>query len=165
MRSGGGKQKGNDFERDVCRRLSLWASDGKHVDLFWRSAMSGGRATARNRERINVRQAGDICAVAPDGHPFTNQYYVECKAYRNLQIDRFIILGTGTLMKFWRKTKLCARKYGRRPMLIAKQNGFPPIMVTGQPHFSPRILVTCHRAHIYLLDEALKEDGSYDRSL
>jgi len=45
MRKGGGKAKGASFERDICRRLSLWVSAGKQEDVFWRSAMSGGRST------------------------------------------------------------------------------------------------------------------------
>lgn len=28
------KAKGASFERDVCKKLSLWVSDGKREDLY-----------------------------------------------------------------------------------------------------------------------------------
>ena len=45
MRKGGGKAKGSSFERLICKELSLWITGGEHQDVFWRSAMSGGRST------------------------------------------------------------------------------------------------------------------------
>lgn len=162
MKAGGGKAKGSAFEREVCRRLSLWVSNGHKEDLFWRSAMSGGRATVQRRKGVDVRQAGDITAVAPEGHVLTDKYYIECKAYRSLAFDRFIFLGQGTLMKFWRVAVKEARKYHRRPMIICKQNGFPIVMVCGfkwklEPvasYYSPGGGV----AHFYFFDDVLGED-------
>ena len=36
--------KGSEFEREMCKCLSLWWTDSKRDDVFWRSAQSGGRA-------------------------------------------------------------------------------------------------------------------------
>jgi len=46
MRKGGGKSKGNQFERDQARLISLWLSNGEDPDLLWRSSSSGGRASS-----------------------------------------------------------------------------------------------------------------------
>lgn len=132
MIPGGGKAKGAGFERDVCKRLSLWVSGGTKEDCFWRSAMSGGRATVGARKGKDLaRQAGDITAVAPEGHSLTDRYYVECKHVRNLQIDRFIVTGTGNLAKFWATAQKEADRYGRVPMIIARQNMLPTILLVG----------------------------------
>lgn len=121
MRKGGGKQKGAAFEREICKALSLWVTNGKRGDVFWRSAMSGGRATMFS----DVRQCGDVCAVAPEGAPFTARYFIECKAYKDLQIARWLITGTGYLAEFWRETREQARIHQREPLLIFRQNGLP----------------------------------------
>ena len=57
MRKGGGKEKGSSFERLVCKRMSMWLSKGERDDLFWRSAMSGGRATVQLRDDIVDRKS------------------------------------------------------------------------------------------------------------
>lgn len=132
MRPGGGKAKGSDFERSVCKDLSLWVSDGKHVDLFWRSAMSGGRATV---SRGLVRQAGDICAVAEEGHWLTNLFYIECKAYSDLTITSFLLRDSGTLKGFWEKACAESEKYRRTPIMICRQNLFPAFIMA--PYRSP----------------------------
>lgn len=147
MKPGGGKAKGSAFERDICRRLSLWVSNGQHVDLFWRSAMSGGRATVQRKKGVSIRQSGDITAVAPEGHALTDRFYIECKSYRALQIDRFIFLGQGTLGRFWKETAKQARQYGRKPMLIFKQNGFPVLVLT-----KPRALGDYSISHLLTED-------------
>jgi hypothetical protein len=123
MRPGGGKIKGGAFEREVCEKLSLWVSAGKYHDLFWRSAMSGGRATVGRRAGKSVsRQAGDISAVAPEGHALTNLFFIECKSYKELNVRGFVLDNKGTLANFWQETVEQARQHGRAPVLIGKEN-------------------------------------------
>lgn len=133
MRAGGGKQKGSAFERDVCKKLSEWITYGKRTDVFWRTAMSGGRATVASKRGIDVRQAGDICAVAPEGFGFADRYYVECKFYKDLGIESFLFKNKGTLAGFWAKAIKESVKLKKRPMLIAKQNGLPPFVMMTEP--------------------------------
>lgn len=135
MRPGGGKHKGSRFERAVCEHLSLWITHGKKKDCFWRSSMSGGRATIIHRKGGSNRQAGDITAVAPEGHALTDEYFIENKHVRDLAIASFIIKGTGLLATFWRKACAEARKHNRRPMLIAKQNNMPTIVLVSATNF------------------------------
>lgn len=128
-KAGSGKRKGSSFERSVCKHLSLWVTQGKREDVFWRSAMSGGRATVAKKAGRDVRQAGDICAVAPEGHKLTDKYYIECKFYRNLRITNFILDGEGKLARFWEEAVEQAKAHNREPILIAKENGREPIVL------------------------------------
>lgn len=131
MKKGGGKAKGAQFEREVAVALSLWASHGEREDLFWRSAMSGGRATVAHKKGKHLAaQSGDLCAVHPLGQPFIDKFYVELKHYKDLQYHG-LITGTGTFVGFWESTVKQAAIYNKHPMLIAKQNRLP--IVVGMP--------------------------------
>ena len=80
MRKGGGKEKGSAYERAICKRLSLYVSKGKRDDLFWRSAMSGGRATLQAKKGKKAQaQAGDITSIAAEGNKLTSTFMIECK--------------------------------------------------------------------------------------
>lgn len=156
MKPGAGKRKGSGFEREVCKKLSLWITNGKRTDCLWRSAMSGGRATVQGRKGVDIRQAGDICSVSPEGHRLTDYFYMETKFHRVLQIDRFIILGTGKLAKFWQETIKQARKYERQPMLIAKQNGLPVLLIMQVAAGVQCITMMPRRGNLYLFDNLLR---------
>src|ERR1700744_1950380 len=101
MRNGGSKQKGSTFERAICKDLSLFVSNGLKEDCFWRSAMSGGRATLSHRKTGEAsRVAGDICATSPEGHLLTDYYYFELKHYKDLKLSSFLFQ-TGPLFTIW----------------------------------------------------------------
>lgn len=134
MRAGGGKRKGSKFERSICRELSRWITKGVREDVFWRSSISGGRATVALRKGIKVRQAGDICAVAEEGNAFCDQWFIECKHLKSLKLDSFLIQNTGRLAKIWKKVLKQAKEHNRDPMLIAQQNGWPPLVITRHHH-------------------------------
>jgi hypothetical protein len=125
MKQGGGKGKGGEFERRICVELSKWITKGEKIDCLWRSAMSGGRATVK---RGQVRQAGDITAVAPEGHALTEKFYVECKAYKTLTLD-CLVTGKGTLIDFWKIAVREAKSHNKLPMLIFKRNHWPIVVI------------------------------------
>lgn len=127
MKKGGGKGKGSGFEREICVALSKWITDGVHIDCLWRSAMSGGRATVK---KGLVRQSGDITAVAPEGHVLTDKFYIECKAYKDIDLN-CLVTGKGTLLNFWMIASREAVKYNKLPMLIFKRNHWPIIALLG----------------------------------
>lgn len=91
--------------------------------------MSGGRATVAKKKGIDIRQAGDITCVAPEGHALTDLFFLECKFYRDLQIDSFILDNKGKLAEFWRIAVREAERHERRPMLIAKENRREPLII------------------------------------
>ena len=129
-RAGGGKSKGSSFEREVCKALSLWVSNGKNEDLFWRSAMSGGRATVgRKAGKSHKAHAGDISCTHARGHVLTDYWCIECKFYKDLNIDLFMFGKGGNLDRFWKQAWDAAHENEKVPMLIAKQNFKPTIVV------------------------------------
>lgn len=152
----GSKQKGASFERDICRALSLWITKGDKSDLFWRSAMSGGRATLYD----DVRQGGDIAPVAREGIPFMDHYYVECKFYKDLDFAAFLLEDKGVLSKFWKTAKIEARRLRRQPLLIAKQNMRAAVCLTSinDNHFrhGGEMRIYVRDAYFCLLDDFLK---------
>lgn len=130
MRPGGGKQKGAAFERDTCVMLSQWVSHGRREDLFWRTAMSGGRATVAGKRGANLAaQAGDISAVHKMGHVLTADFYFELKHVKDLGLDTFIVKGTGPLAKYWTLACQEASKYTKQPVLIVRQNRLPTLLI------------------------------------
>jgi len=72
--------KGQQFERDLCRQLSLWWSDGTNDDWFWRSSQSGGRATQRAKKgQKTANAAGDIAAMTKEGQVLLDYICIEAK--------------------------------------------------------------------------------------
>jgi hypothetical protein len=119
------KQKGSAFEREIIKKLSLWVSEGKSDDLFWRSAMSGGRATVRSKKGQETASGhGDITAVRPEGNKLTDRYVIECKHYKSIGLDKYVY-GQGPLVEIWEKLR---KGHDKKPMLIFKENR-KPIMV------------------------------------
>ena len=75
-----GKSKGNAFERQFCKDLSLWWSDYHQDDVFWRSQTSGARSTIRCRQGLETRgQAGDVAATDSRGELLTKIICFELK--------------------------------------------------------------------------------------
>ncbi|KON32543.1 hypothetical protein AC477_02845 [miscellaneous Crenarchaeota group-1 archaeon SG8-32-1] len=72
--------KGSVYEREICKKLSLWWTDGVRDDIYWRTASSGGRATARKKMgKSTVGQYGDVQATDPIGKPLTDLCTIEIK--------------------------------------------------------------------------------------
>ena len=118
-----GHAKGAEFERQVCKSLSLWISGEERDDLFWRTAMSGGRATiGRKAGKMRSAQSGDISAIHPLGAPLVAQFIVECKFYASLDLESFVFRSCGKLWGFWERLKKDSASESKSPMLIAKQN-------------------------------------------
>jgi len=124
------KAKGSAFERHCCKSLSLWISHGARDDLFWRSAMSGGRASVQFKKgKPNRTQTGDITAIDPLGDPLTSRFLIECKFYADLKLSAlYTDAEKAGLAGFWRKCEQQARQHSKFPMLIAKQNRTPTLI-------------------------------------
>jgi hypothetical protein len=124
------KNKGSAFERLVCKQLSLWVSGGRKEDLFWRAALSGGRATLAMRQgKAAHRVSGDIAAVQPEGHVLTDAYHIECKHLHDVGFGQFFVRGTGPLAKIWADCRKHAAHHAKLPMLIVRQNLFPTVVI------------------------------------
>lgn len=109
--NGKGKGKGSAYEREKCRELSLWITEGQRDDLFWRSPTSGGRATSRAKKGLNTYGCyGDILCVDPDGLwliPTTITVEIK-KGYTTKLLFSDLIERPGAeslIHKFWQKIK------------------------------------------------------------
>lgn len=158
-----GAGKGASFERKICKALSLWVSGGKRTDIFWRTAMSGGRATFHRRQGVDIRQTGDICSVSPEGRILTDKWVIECKHHRTLEFTSFLFSGhterPGRLTRFWEAVQKEAEACGRKPMLIACQNFFPILVITHigalEEYTSPQLTSDARQCHISLFSDMI----------
>src|SRR5215831_8969133 len=116
MKTGGGALKGAAWERKCCKGLSRWTTDGKRDDIYWRTAMSGGRATFQlKQDIINRAQAGDMTAISPEGFALAERCLFEMKHYKDLNFTALLTNGTGLLAGFWRTTQNTAARLGKIP--------------------------------------------------
>lgn len=83
------KDKGNDFERAICKELSLWWTGQERDDVFYRTSNSGGRATVRAKKgQSTFNHYGDVSASDPIGEPFLKLFRLELKrGYNHLSIQ------------------------------------------------------------------------------
>jgi hypothetical protein len=99
--------KGSAFEREICKKLSLWWTNNKTDDVFWRASNSGGRAKFRGRKGQSTHgQHGDIAAVDPIGEPLINLFTIELKrGYSSVTpfdlLDRSSRASTQMFEKWW----------------------------------------------------------------
>lgn len=86
------KNKGPQFERDFCKKLSLWWTEGKRDDVFWRTSGSGARAKTRSKSgQETFGQYGDVQAIDPIGQPLMDICTIELKrGYNNETLSDFI---------------------------------------------------------------------------
>lgn len=132
MRPGGGKSKGAQFEREVCVILSKWVSSGQKEDVYWRSAMSGGRATVGFKSgKKHSSQVGDISCIAPIGNKFHDTFAIECKNYADLNFLG-LLTGKGKLVDFWDEIGSQAMTHSKYPFLVAKQNRMKTMVCLGR---------------------------------
>lgn len=152
-----GKAKGNQFERDQCRRLSTWISNGTRDDLLWRSNSSGGQFTQLNKRKTKEvfyectcddsngcvcvdekgrpyqpkfeSQAGDIVSIDPLSKPFMDLFTVELKTYNSLELQGLLYLGKYKITAFWKVHVALAKKVQKIPMLIGKELRKPVLIL------------------------------------
>lgn len=126
MRAGGGKQKGAQFERDVCEALSRWIDPGGTDTHYWRSAMSGGRATVRGRiGKKTESQSSDLSAITEKGMLLLKKFSIECKFVADLELVTAMVSARGKMAGFWEQVLNDARDHRKAPMMVAKQNMWP----------------------------------------
>lgn len=73
-------KKGGKFEKEFCKELSLWWTDGKRDDIFYSTSGSGGRATMRLKRGLCTENAsGDVCSLSEIGFPYIHYFLTEIK--------------------------------------------------------------------------------------
>jgi len=83
--------KGSNFEREICKKISLWWTDGDNDGVFWRTSGSGARASVRSKKGLNTMGHGDVQATDPIGQPLIDLCSIELKrGYNKAIINDFI---------------------------------------------------------------------------
>ncbi len=130
MRKGGGNPKGGAFERKMAVQLSEWMSEGEHKDWFWRTAMSGGRATVFAKKGISLKnQVGDICAIDENSFKFSKTFMIECKNYKDVGLKNLITGTENKIVEWWDKLEDDSSFVGKVPLLVFKQSRMPVLVM------------------------------------
>lgn len=123
---GMGKVKGNSYERECAKRLSLWLTDGKHDDRVWRSASSGGMATRRDDAGKDPgAHVGDLVPSGELNSQFFEMFCVECKRPAKIDWDRYFKYqktATPNIQTYWQQAIRQAASVGKIPMLMIRCN-------------------------------------------
>jgi len=138
-----GAGKGSAYERELAKELSLWWSDDRRDDLFWRSSQSGGRATQRAKSgKTTVNACGDLAAQDAEGQKFLDLFTIEIKrGYGTYTVSDIIEGGKNGMNLFVAQAAKAASLAGTPYwLLIHKRDRRPAICLTNGvlPYFVPR---------------------------
>lgn len=128
MKQGQGKNKGSNFERLLCRKLTKWITGKERPEIFWRTASSGGKATQDQKTGVDCTMDGDIMAISNRGQWFTDYFFVECKFYKDFDLLN-MLKEKGLIFRWWEKLENSAWKTGKEPILILKKNRYSPLIM------------------------------------
>lgn len=148
LASGWDVAKGGDYEREVCKDISLWWSGGENQDVFWRSQNSGGRATTRMKAGGTLLgQEGDIAAVDPSGRALLQVTAIELKrGYNESHPWNTVDKGNHLQQQGWEGMVEQAQAAGRNSgayawMLIHRRDNRKPCVYI--PHYFYKALRAC----------------------
>ncbi len=115
MKPGAGKRKGSQWERDFCKMLSLWWTDGADKDVFWRTSGSGCRHGIRE-------ECGDVSALKPSGVLLMNAVMIELKCWNEDDLLLDVIRGAkkSKLREAWCKCSNEALAHHKFPFMVVK---------------------------------------------
>lgn len=128
------KRKGNAFEWDTCRRLSLWVTDGQDKTQLMPSRGSGGWEGKRHGD-APWRHVGDIAPNGPRGEAFRRRFAVECKHRKGIDLWHLWTQAPGENIRgWWRKLReeIAEAETGEfdiYPMLVVRSQNRPVICV------------------------------------
>jgi|GEM_PF-1853170 len=127
-----GKRKGNNYERDISKALSLWVSLGSRDDIFWRSQNSGARHTTRNKKHMTLEgQSGDIAATCSGpSEAFIKIFCVEIKRYKDINLWGIIKQTKKGILTFWKQAESKAKEVNKVPVLIVKEDFKPALLIS-----------------------------------
>ena len=130
-RKGTGKNKGNAFERQISKELSLWISGGERDDIFWRSDSSGARFTQRMiNNKMTENAVGDISYRDEQGKILLNRYIIELKrGYNDVKLLSIIWKDDDILHNWIRKLEVEMKNSGKKEFLLIWKQDRKPIVV------------------------------------
>lgn len=118
MRTGGGKSKGDAFERKIARDIGIWFCGDK--DAFWRTSGSGARA---HRDDIHPGDIGPVKNI-PSRFPFC----IECRNREAWSLDQLMKAPQPILLRWMvENAEVAGEDY--LSLIIAKKNFYPPLAI------------------------------------
>lgn len=164
-------RKGSAWEREFCKKLSLWYSGGESDSVFWRTPGSGARATTRTKKgTATVNHYGDIMAVEESGRQFLKIFTIECKrGYSKDSIQDLIDNKNEGRYKQWidKISKESKEANSTTWMLIVKRNRRDPIVILEKIYplfylssFTNQISINDNLI-VVTLDEFFQADANY----
>lgn len=128
------KQIGNNYEREVAKKLSLWLTEGLSDDVCWRDLGSGNRATIRiNKNKETIRQ-GDFVPVDLNYKWFFDLFNVDSKSYKawNPIFINEKNMKSNSILNQW--VKVCKDSKNKLPFMICKirDNITPEFVIVNQ---------------------------------
>lgn len=148
-RKGKGKTIGNNFQWEVCKKLSLSVSNKD--DIFQPTPSSGARGTRRKKtQETQATQHGDITYENPIGKPLIDIWSIETKTgYGKVRETKKGITKTNWCMldciegdsenpiflDFWLQTLEDAEASNREPILIFRRPSKQPCIVIRYGYF------------------------------
>jgi len=124
------KKKGGNYERDVARILSVWATSSEENLVYWRQISSGSVSTVAKRNNKNASGLdGDFICIAEDTHPkfkvlkqFLQVFFVDSKCLGNVHLCMINSKNqkSNQLLNEIKKVFSEAKRSNKLPMLICK---------------------------------------------
>jgi len=141
--------KGGDFEREICKFLTVWCGGDPKQPYFWRQPASGAMLTRND----DLNMSGDIRAIRPEGDFLTKNISLELKnGYPKTSIDYHLKYNKSDgIREFWEQCVGDAVKVGKHPMLIYRKKGIKPIYVGMAPilyQMVSQYLTECRFVHL-----------------
>ena len=140
--------KGDRFERQTCRVLSLWWTNNLRDDILWRN-----RRHRTNKNKDVKHQLGDVTTIDSSGLPLIETFNIELKSgysktrtgkkVKNIPWDVLDLIdysrnsGANPLLQFWEQTTTDARISGRLPLLIFKRDYHYPVVCITRETLNP----------------------------
>lgn len=151
MRPGGGRAKGNGFEREVARDIvATFRNQGITKEDCYRTPMSGGHRFARREDPGDLVVSPKLRELFP--------YVVECKRDRRFQLWHLLALER-TWQKSWIEASFLdqtlreAEGTNRPPLLVVRKDREAAIAITTTTPLLPTTssqLVFVYGGHIWL---------------
>lgn len=116
-----GSIKGSEFERLICKELTIWLTNKKKPYAFWRMPASGALATLHENQNLS----GDIIGLTEEAKYYTNKISIECKTgYPNTSVwQHFKNIKNFGIKQFWKQCVSDALLAEKMPMLIYRRRG------------------------------------------
>lgn len=138
MKPGGGKAKGNGFEGQIAKKLSLALAPLN----FIRSPGSGARVGGKNFEKFGEMFGEDALKLfTADVVPINERksglnflHSIECKSYKTPDNFTALVAGSANVFKWFEESVVDAAKTNKNPLLIFKWNNTPVFVAVDPMH-------------------------------